>query len=721
MLRRAALAILSATLLATAPALIIPAMAASSPAVAQPASAAAVVSGPKVVIVVGAVETGTSAFRTDADSIYAEAIKYTPNVVKVYSPNATWAAVSAAAQGASIFIYLGHGYGFPSPYKTILTPSVHDGMGLNEFLNQGDADKKYYGESVVSGGIRLAKDAIVILNHLCYAAGSSESGNPEPTIPVAKERVDNFASGFLRTGARAVMANSYTGDVISMIQSVFTTHRTIGEAWHATWGGSKGHDITWSPLRNPAYTAVMDPDTATTGFHASIVGDLGLTTDQVVAGAAVPTTGAAPDTTPPALWSVDGTTTLSPNFDGDADSLNLVARYSESVTWKATISDSTSTVLQTQTGSGDLPALYWPAFVAGLPAAEGDYTLTLKATDGAGNAAPDATVPIHVTNLPTPPTGLLAFGTPPYMTNALTLAYSLKFTGPVTGLTAADFYVTGSAAGCVVNPPTGSATSWTVTVSNCTNGRVFLTLEPGSVSDGTTLGPAGQITARNVVVDRSAPTATAPTTALRYAVTLTGYISGAVSWAATDSGLAGVATYDVARSLDGAGYTYIATGLTSPIVAVGLASGHSYRFEVRARDKAGNVGAWVAGPTLWPSVLQQTSSSLAWSGSWATTSSSLFSGGSARSSSSAGASVSYAFSGRAIAVDVARGPAQGSVAIYVDGVLSATLNTNAATDAYGWVGWSRTFSSYGSHTLKLVVLGTVGHPTITLDALEVLR
>src|SRR5262245_35142484 len=155
MLRRAALAAISATLLAVAPALALPALGASATAGVSPAPADASPSGPKVVIVVGAVESVTPSFRTDADSIYAEAIKYTSNVVKVYSPNATWAKVEAAAQGASIFIYLGHGYGFPSPYKPVLTPSVHDGMGLNEVGGVSDSDKKYYGESVVSGGIRL--------------------------------------------------------------------------------------------------------------------------------------------------------------------------------------------------------------------------------------------------------------------------------------------------------------------------------------------------------------------------------------------------------------------------------------------------------------------------------------------------------------------------------------------------------------------------------------
>ena len=51
---------------------------------------------PKVVIIVGADPRRDVDLPLDADRAYAEAIKYTPNVVKVYSPNATWARVKAA-------------------------------------------------------------------------------------------------------------------------------------------------------------------------------------------------------------------------------------------------------------------------------------------------------------------------------------------------------------------------------------------------------------------------------------------------------------------------------------------------------------------------------------------------------------------------------------------------------------------------------------------------
>ena len=148
---RPALAVAFATLVALAPVLAAPVAAASAPrpAVAAPADDVAV--APKVVIVVGATESTTASYRSDADAIAAEAIKWTPNVVKVYSPNATWAVVKAAAQGASIFVYLGHGNGFPSPYGSTLVPDKEDGMGLNTTLGLGDTDKKYYGESCIDG------------------------------------------------------------------------------------------------------------------------------------------------------------------------------------------------------------------------------------------------------------------------------------------------------------------------------------------------------------------------------------------------------------------------------------------------------------------------------------------------------------------------------------------------------------------------------------------
>ena len=165
-----------AALLALAPLFAAPALAASAATAAAATGATgitAAASGPKVVIVVGATHEATDGYRTAANQMYAEAIKYTPNVVKVYSPNATWKNVKAAAQGASILIYLGHGSGYPRDDSAVFNPDGHDGMGLNVASNKSDYVVKYYGESYMANDIRLAKNAVVILSHLCFASGNS--------------------------------------------------------------------------------------------------------------------------------------------------------------------------------------------------------------------------------------------------------------------------------------------------------------------------------------------------------------------------------------------------------------------------------------------------------------------------------------------------------------------------------------------------------------------
>jgi hypothetical protein len=91
----------------------------------------------KVVIVVGATGSLTASYRASGDSAAATFSKYTSNIVKVYSPNATWAAVQAAAQGASVLVYLGHGSGFPNPYVGYLQPNGDNGMGLNATAGNG--------------------------------------------------------------------------------------------------------------------------------------------------------------------------------------------------------------------------------------------------------------------------------------------------------------------------------------------------------------------------------------------------------------------------------------------------------------------------------------------------------------------------------------------------------------------------------------------------------
>jgi len=67
--------------------------------------------GRKVVIVVGPAGSSTANYILNARKLAAQARSYGAAVYEIYSPNATWAKVRSVAQGASLFIYLGHGNG----------------------------------------------------------------------------------------------------------------------------------------------------------------------------------------------------------------------------------------------------------------------------------------------------------------------------------------------------------------------------------------------------------------------------------------------------------------------------------------------------------------------------------------------------------------------------------------------------------------------------------
>ena len=236
---------------------------------------------PKVVIIVGPTEGSTDKYRDSADDAYAEAIQHTSNVVKVYSPNATWSKVKAAVVGASIVVYLGHGNGWPSPYTYDPNYTTKNGFGLNSSAGNGDSNNKYYGEPYVST-LDLAPNAVIILNHLCYASGNSEPGNAAPSQSTARQRVDNFAAGFLAGDAAAVIADGHSG-AAAYIRNLFTMHGSVVDAWRAA-PNYHDHELTFASKRTPGATAYTDTDSATSGYYRSLVAQPGITTSMVVGG-----------------------------------------------------------------------------------------------------------------------------------------------------------------------------------------------------------------------------------------------------------------------------------------------------------------------------------------------------------------------------------------------------------------------------------------------------
>ena len=237
----------------------------------------------KVVIVVGQTQDITARYISDADGVAQVFAKYTTDITKVYSPNATWSAVKAAAKGANILVYMGHGSGYPNPYIDHLQPNGDNGMGLNEVAGSSDTRTFYYGENYMAQ-LGLAPNAVVILNHLCYASGNSEGGYPNPTLLDAQTRVDGYASGFIRGGAKAVIAQG-GGDISYYVDTLFAGHTTVDAMWKAAHS-FHNNVISYASSRNPGYTSQMDPNSDSPSqdevYYRSMVSIPTLATDNVI-------------------------------------------------------------------------------------------------------------------------------------------------------------------------------------------------------------------------------------------------------------------------------------------------------------------------------------------------------------------------------------------------------------------------------------------------------
>jgi hypothetical protein len=252
-------------------------------AIGAPAATLAAGPVPRVAIVVGPVGGTTPYYKGLADQAASAARKAGAQVVKVYSPNATWPAVQEALTGASIVVYLGHGNGWPSRYRDSLYPPTQDGFGLNPVAGVDDSNHQYFGESFV-GSLKLAPNAVVVLSHLCYASGNSEPGLPEGSQSDAIQRVDNFAAGFLKAGAQAVVAEAHMGPAY-YVKSLLAGQGSIERIFGSSPSENGIAPIATASVRTPGYTVHLDPESASGGYVRSLVSKGGLTADEVRHGA----------------------------------------------------------------------------------------------------------------------------------------------------------------------------------------------------------------------------------------------------------------------------------------------------------------------------------------------------------------------------------------------------------------------------------------------------
>jgi GH25 family lysozyme M1 (1,4-beta-N-acetylmuramidase) len=283
-----------------------------------------------------------------------------------------------------------------------------------------------------------------------------------------------------------------------------------------------------------------------------------------------------------------------------------------------------------------------------------------------------------------------------------TLPVSLSVTGLPAGATAT---ITTSAANtdaatlAITTSKTDTVTpvgTYPLTVTASSNGLIRTATASLTVGDG--IAPVAGAPAARLMVPPASVT-TAPVKA---------------TWSGADP--SGIAGYALQWQVDGGTWSSrVLTPVTTTWASGGYVFGHTYRQRVQATDGAGNVGSWAYGPVLLPVLTQQTSSSVTYSGAWSTVKSIYASGGSLKYATSKGASASFTFIGSSIGWLSYLGPNRGKAAVYLDGIYKATVSMYSATYSSRRVVYVGTWATSGSHTIKVVDLGTSGHSRIDLD------
>jgi len=223
-------------------------------------------------------------------------------------------------------------------------------------------------------------------------------------------------------------------------------------------------------------------------------------------------------------------------------------------------------------------------------------------------------------------------------------------------------------------------------------------------------------TAELVVIDGIPPQISAPVYRLAYPSKIVGAtVPVRAVWSALDP--SGIGLEELQGQVgDGALAPVALPKPTSTSVITWATVGSTYSYAARATDSVGNSTDWAAGPRVKALLTQQTSTSIVYAGTWTRVNSTTASGGSLKYATRKGASATFTFTGSGVAWVAYRGPNRGSVGIYIDDVFVRTISLYSKTYSSKQIAFAFNWTENAKHTIKIVALGTAGHPRVDVDA-----
>jgi hypothetical protein len=112
-------------------------------------------------------------------------------------------------------------------------------------------------------------------------------------------------------------------------------------------------------------------------------------------------------------------------------------------------------------------------------------------------------------------------------------------------------------------------------------------------------------------------------------------------------------------------------------------------------------------------------SKITYSGTWRMAGHPAYAGDAAKYSTKAGATASFAFTGRKVVWYGPVGPTRGKARILIDGTYLKTVNLYSSSFAAHKAVFSKSWSAAGAHTLVIEVVGTPGRPYVAIDGFTV--
>jgi hypothetical protein len=117
---------------------------------------------------------------------------------------------------------------------------------------------------------------VVFVMRGCYTAGNGLTTEPVPILDIARQRVDNYASGWLAAGAGAVFAFAF-GTHFNYPDALENTDSSIDEMFTTAHDHIGWNDLYFESQRTPGARNHLDPDPER-GYLRAVSGDLTMTT-----------------------------------------------------------------------------------------------------------------------------------------------------------------------------------------------------------------------------------------------------------------------------------------------------------------------------------------------------------------------------------------------------------------------------------------------------------